>query len=136
MGMNPHSGLTGRLLHTTLALTFTTNLIGHIALAVSNAGWASGSTPSMPSPTSRSPARPCRRGQRWAGYDASGHPRFRQADPGLRLPGADLGNLLLTIQFAPVGTTWPPYPGRAHRTTYYSSRLGVALELSLGRKAT
>jgi len=137
MGMSPHAGLTGRLLHSTLAATFATNLIGHLALAASGGGlffWVNAVYAISDAAFGLHALGGAASG--WAGYDASGHPRFRRLIQLIGFPVLTLGNLLLTVQFF-AGGHWLAGLTAAvlTTTTYYASRLGVALELSLGRKA-
>ncbi|MGH8916946.1 MAG: hypothetical protein ACRD0H_01135, partial [Actinomycetes bacterium] len=137
LGLNPHSGLTGRLLHTTLAMTFATNLIGHISLAVGSGG--------LPFLTNLSYAfsdaifgahAVASAAGGWAGYDAGAHPVFRFM---LQIPGffvLTAANLLLSVQFGLAGNLIAAVSAAVlTATTAYVLNRGVALELNLGRQA-
>ena len=136
-GLNPQGGLLGRLLNTTLALTFVINAFGHVNgvftlggfVLVVNAAYAVADLLFLgqagPSAVTG-----------WAGWDVGGHALVRKLVHRLALPVITVANLLLTLQLAFIDNSAMVIPALALTlSSGYLTILGLISESKNGRLA-
>ncbi len=133
--LNPHAGLLGRVFNTALAGTWLANLAGHVFLAATTGGlsavvaasYALVDTIFLSGTLANAVAG-------WAGYDSSLRPLHRFMQNALGFPALTVANALLTAHSIGDGH-WLMAVSAATLTyaTYYISRMGIAIEMKLGR---
>ncbi|HWN36588.1 MAG TPA: alpha/beta hydrolase [Pseudonocardia sp.] len=134
-GLNPHGGVLGRLLNTTLALTFVINAFGHIHGALTQTGFAIAvnAAYAVADLLFLSQAGPSAV-TGWAGWDIGAHAIIRKLVHRLALPVITIANLLLTIQLAFITNSAMVIPALTLTlSSGYLTILGLISEGKLGR---
>ncbi|HVV14375.1 MFS transporter [Amycolatopsis sp.] len=145
--LGPHSGLLGKAMHTAVALTWEINLVVHahttLGAAVGSLAWFTNGAYVLGDIAFLVATLPTAING-WSGYDSSGNAIYRRLQHLLGFPVLTFANALLAVHLVLAAVGAPSAHGIVGigaaliltRATYLLSKLGLAIELSLGRQAT